>query len=325
MTQTRSVLTIGTFDGVHAGHAALLARARTLATTGNAQVVAMAFDPHPLTILRPDQAPARLTSFHDRERLLKAAGADLVARLQPTAEFLSTSPGEFLDRVCQQWAPLAFVEGADFRFGKGRSGDIESLRERGRTAGFQVDVVPPVTVVLGDHTIAPASSTLARWLISSGRIADATVVLGHPYELAGTVERGDRRGRTIGFPTANLRTDCLLPADGVYAAEALLDDGRSFTAAVSVGTKPTFDGSRRELEAFLIDAPTENDRVAGLPEYGWGLRLRLAAWVREQARFSSVASLVEQMHRDCVRIRTLTGEPALPRTHLRILETPACR
>jgi len=325
MTQTRSVLTIGTFDGVHAGHAALLSRARTLASAGDAQVVAMAFDPHPLTILRPEQAPARLTSFQDRERLLKAAGADIVIRLEPTAEFLSLSPCQFLDRVCREWSPHAFVEGPDFRFGKGRTGDIEFLRERGRTAGFEVEVVQPITVILGDHTVAPASSTLARWLISHGRIADATVVLGHPCELAGTVEQGDRRGRTIGFPTANLRTDCLLPADGVYAAEAILDDGRSFTAAVSVGTKPTFEGTRRALEALLLDAPADESRLVGLPEYGWNLRLRIIAWVREQVRFSSVKALVEQMHRDCVRIRTLTGEPGLPSTSTNRLETPACR
>lgn len=324
MTQTPSVLTIGTFDGVHAGHAALLARARQLAEVRDALVVAMAFDPHPLAALRPDQAPARLTSFPQRERLLLAAGAHRVVRLEPTPEFLALTAEAFIDGICRDWNPLAFVEGPDFRFGKGRGGDVESLLARGRQSGFDVEVVPPVAVALSDHTIAPASSTLARWLITNGRIADAAIVLGRPYELEGIVERGDRRGRTIGFPTANLRTDCLAPADGVYAGEASLEDGRTFAAAVSVGTKPTFGAGGRAVEALLLDAPSEGDAVVGLPEYGWKVRLRFTAWVREQVRFHSVEALVEQMHRDCARIRALRPTPPDAVAGRTLLETAAC-
>jgi riboflavin kinase/FMN adenylyltransferase len=284
----------------------------------------MAFDPHPLAFLRPDQAPARLTGFPQRERLLMAAGADRVVRLEPTPDLLALSAGEFLERVCRDWRPVAFVEGPDFRFGKGRGGDVDFLRERARHSGFDVEVVQPVTVTLADHTVAPASSTLARWLIAGGRMSDAAIVLGRSYELAGVVVQGDRRGRTIGFPTANLRTDGLPPADGVYAAEAILDDGRVFTAAVSIGTKPTFGAGGRAAEALLLDAPADGAAVAGLPEYGWNLTLRFIAWVREQVQFHSVGALVEQMHRDCTRIRALRPSPLAAVESRTNLETAAC-
>lgn len=324
MAQPTSVLTIGTFDGVHAGHAALVARARRFADSRRARVVAMAFDPHPLSVLRPDAAPPRLTSFQQRTRLLLAAGADEVARVEPTKEFLSLTPGDFLDRVLRDWNPVGFVEGPDFRFGRGREGDVDLLRTRGRQSGFDVEVVDPITVALTDHTVAPASSTLARWLVTNGRMADATIVLGRPYELEGIVVSGDRRGRTIGFPTANLQTPCLPPADGVYAAEARLDDGRTFAAAVSIGTKPTFGASERAMEAFLLDAPSTGSALAGLPEYGWNLTLCITSWVREQVKFASTAALIEQMHRDCARIRAIVRIPFHVGTTRSSLETAAC-
>jgi riboflavin kinase/FMN adenylyltransferase len=312
----RSVVTIGTFDGVHAGHVALVRRARTAADAAGARVVAMAFDPHPSAILRPESAPPRLTTFGQRERLLRIAGADHVERLEPTPALLGRSASDFLESVGRAWSPAAFVEGPDFRFGKGRAGDIAFMREFGAKAGFTVEVVEPVTVALSDHTVVPASSTLARWLIAHGRMGDAARVLTRPYEIEGIIVRGDRRGRTIGFPTANIQTECLLPADGVYAGSAMLADGRAFAAAVSVGTKPTFDGVRRALEVFLIDAPGDGDAIDGLPEYGWPIQLRIQHWVREQVRFASVASLVEQMHRDIVCIRGLMDAT---------MENAACR
>lgn len=305
----RTVVTIGTFDGVHAGHAALVRRARELADPAAASVAALCFDPHPMESVAPAKAPARLTTFADRSNLLREAGADVVVRLEPTGELLSQSPESFVRGVVRDLAPLAIVEGGDFRFGRGRAGDLDVLRGLGRALGFEVHEVQPVEVVLADHTVARASSTLCRWLISNGRVRDAAAVLGRPYSLPGVVVRGDRRGRTIGCPTANVSTECLAPADGVYAGVGILPDGREFPAAISVGTKPTYGEHRRCVEAYLIGAPRPGDdaaMISGLPEYGWDLRLRFDHWLRDQVAFESTAALVEQINRDLRAIHALS-------------------
>jgi riboflavin kinase/FMN adenylyltransferase len=303
-----TVITIGNFDGVHAGHAALIARAREIAGdegAGPGRVIALAFDPHPLTSLRPDEAPPRLTTFEHRAVLLKAVGADQVVRLRPDARTLHQPADAFVRRLVERFRPRAFVEGRDFRFGRDRAGDVFRLAELGRRLGFGVEVVPPVEVVLTDQSQVAASSTLARWLIAHARVRDAAIVLGRPYTLSGTVIRGDRRGRTIGFPTANLRADCLIPGDGVYAGRARLPSGRWVPAAVSVGTKPTFGDGHRAVEAHLLTRAGTRQRLPGLPEYGWALALEFVGWVRDQVRFESVGALVDQMHRDCERVREI--------------------
>ena len=310
----RSVVSVGTFDGVHAGHAALLARARAIADqNADTEVVVLAFDPHPATCLRPESAPPRLGSFERRVELLREAGADRVERLEPTAELLAQSAESFVASIVARLAPIAFVEGPDFRFGKGRAGDISVLASLGQRYGFTLEVVPSVAVALNDQSIVTASSTIARWLIQRGRVRDAWAVLTRPHELTGRIVRGDRRGRDLGFPTANLESPCLPPADGIYAGVAYLDDARSFAAAVSVGTKPMFSGDARVVEAYLLDAPTgDGPCLAGLPEYGWNLRLALVGWVREQLRFESVQVLIAQMHRDCDRVRDIVARISTP-------------
>lgn len=223
----------------------------------------------------------------------------------PTPELLAQSAAEFVDGLVRTHAPTLVVEGPDFRFGKGRAGDLRTLAELGSTRGFGVEAVPPVDVVLTDHTVATASSTLVRWLVTEGRVRDAAIVLGRPYRMDATVERGDRRGRTIGFPTANLRTDYLLPADGIYACRAVLPDGRAFAAGVHVGPRDTFGDATRVVEAHLLGVGRDGDRIAGLAEYGWAISLRFVAWLRDPAKFESVESLVEQMDRDCRRAAEL--------------------
>ncbi len=310
----KSVLTIGTFDGVHAGHRALVERAAALAHPSGARVVALAFDPHPLTRLRPGAAPPRLTPFARKRSLLIEAGATEVVRLDPFDGLLELAPDQFVEKIVATYAPIAIVEGEDFRFGKGRAGDLETLSALGAIAGFTVDTLPPVDVMLGDATIARASSTGARRLLLAGRAGDAARILGRPYRLTGTVVRGDRRGRTIGYPTANLDTGQLIPADGVYAARAIMPDGRIFGAALSVGTKPTFtDAPTRACEAFVLDAPHEpgdDARLAGIDEYGWTLSLDVVGWVREQVRFHGLDPLLAQMSRDCLRIRAMLSAPS---------------
>ncbi|MCC6661658.1 MAG: adenylyltransferase/cytidyltransferase family protein [Phycisphaerales bacterium] len=302
-----AVLTIGNFDGVHLGHQALLARAREIAGR-HGRVVALAFDPHPLTVLRPGAAPARLSTWAQRDRWLRDGGADEVVRLVPDAATLTLPPGPFVQRLVAEHAPAAIVEGADFRFGRDRAGDIRTLTSLGATHGFAVAMVEPITAALADQSVVTVSSSLVRWLVENGRARDAAALLGRPYQLAGVVVRGDRRGRAIGFPTANLESACLAPADGVYAGRAELPDGRTVPAAISVGTKPTFGPHGRTVEAFLLGVDADGSgAIRGLPEYGWPVRLELIGWVREQVSFGSVPALVGQMTRDCARIEHMIG------------------
>ncbi len=299
-----TVVMIGNFDGVHIGHAALAALARQSAGPGG-RVVALVFHPHPLALLNPDEAPLELTTFDQRQRLLRSLGIDEVVQLRPTKALLGLAPRSFLEKVVEDWNPRCIVEGVDFRFGRGRVGDVRALEELGRELGFSVDVVGAVEAALTDGSTVRASSTLARWLVTHGRVGDAARVLGRPYELAGIVVRGDRRGRLLGFPTANLDTPNLIPGDGVYAGAAVLPDGSRHAAAIHIGVRSTFDDQRRTVEAFIVDWAGPG---ADSPEYGWTLRLEVSAFLRDQKRFEGADDLVEQIERDVRRVRDLSGE-----------------
>jgi riboflavin kinase/FMN adenylyltransferase len=283
-------ISIGNFDGVHLGHQALIARA-------GSGMTAVTFDPTPQDVLGLP-VPARIMSSRRRDHFLRAAGAGHVLTLATDRATLGLAPEEFL-RWLRDRVPFGrIVEGPDFRFGHRRSGDVTTLQDLGPKVGFMVEVVPEVEASLHSGHVVAARSTTVRWMIQHGRVADAERLLGRPHELVGTVEQGDQRGRTIGFPTANLACDgCLLPADGVYAATAHLDDGRAFIAAVSVGIKLTFSGARRTIEAHLLGF----DGTVG--EYGWPLRLELRRWVRDQVRFTTVDDLIRQIGADTERCR----------------------
>lgn len=304
------MLTIGVFDGAHLGHRALVERARELADAhaGGASVLAMAFDPLPRAVLAPGSEPPRLTAFEERADLLLEAGADEVLRLEPSAELLGLTPERFVDGVLMPLGPAAVVEGPDFRFGAKRAGDVSTLERLGRDRGFSVEVVGPVEVDLCDQSVVTASSSRVRWLLERGRVADAGRVLGRAYEMAGEVAKGDQRGRTIGFPTANLHCETMPPGDGVYACVATLDDGRSIPAAVNVGERPTFEGVERRVEAHLIGFTPDS----GSPEYGWTLRLEFVSRLRDQVRFGGVEALTAQLARDVSRANEIltTSAPA---------------
>lgn len=297
------MLTIGVFDGVHSGHRALIERARGLAEgyLGGASVLAMAFDPPPKAMLAPGSEPPRLTTFEQRADLLLEAGADEVMRLEPTVELLGLTPERFVDEVLLPLRPVAVVEGPDFRFGAKRAGDVATLGELGHSRGFAVHVVEPVAVSLNDQAVVTASSSRVRWLLEQGRVADAGRVLGRAYELAGEVGRGDQRGRTIGFPTANVCSEQMAPGEGVYACVATLDDGRSIPCAVNVGERPTFEGTELRVEAHLIGYKRSNDE----PEYGWPLRIAFVSRLRDQVRFDGVDTLTAQLSRDVLRANEL--------------------
>ncbi|MFN0012599.1 MAG: bifunctional riboflavin kinase/FMN adenylyltransferase [Phycisphaerales bacterium] len=319
----RSVLTIGTFDGVHRGHAELVRMARGIADAAaepGVKVVAMVFDPHPLSIVAPHACPPVLMPFEAKAAHLRDLGADEVERLLPEPALLGLSPAQFLNKVAAERRPLAIVEGRDFCFGKNRAGDTDMLCALTRPLGIEARIVDPVEVVLGDHSIVRASSTLCRWLLAHGRVDDAARVLGRFHTLSGEVVQGDQRGRTIGFPTANLATTSLPPADGVYAARATLGDGRVFAAAVNVGERPTFAGARRTVEAFLIGTAQDAGRawapLPDLPEYGWRLQLELVAFLRDQVRFPGIEAFKAQLARDTARAGALV-RPLLERTRTR--------
>ena len=288
----RTAITIGNFDGVHRGHAALVRAARN-AVGASGRIVVLAFDPHPSTVLRTTRRAPRLSSFAQRTRWLREAGADEIVQLEPSLDLLGRSPEEFAAWLCAQHRPDVIVEGSDFRFGRGRSGTVNTLRELARQLRFDVIVVDDVEAVLADQSVVRVSSTLARWLIEHGRVSDAAALFGRSYEFIGTVVKGDQRGRTLGFPTANLeRCDQLLPGDGIYAGEATGPDGRRVRAAISVGTKPTYGEHLRTCEAHLIDMKLPLDH------YGWSIAIRFEHWIRAQMVFSSINALIEQIQRD---------------------------
>ncbi len=312
-----TIITIGVFDGVHRGHQALIRRAAEWqrAQDPSARILALVFDPHPLAALRPQAIPARLSTFDQRARWLREAGADDVERLDPAPELLALDAEAFAQTFLAPRSVACVVEGADFRFGKGRKADTGTLRQLGASMGFAVEIVEPVEIELTDRTIATASSSLVRRLLQAGRAGDAAIALGRRHELDATVIQGDRRGRLLGFPTINLETPCALPAPGVYAGEARLPDGRNAPAAISVGLRPMYPDSPPTVEAHLIGLGPESPQrpnLPGLPEYGWPVRLGFAAWLRDQVDFPSVEALIAQIDRDCARAIDLLGATAEP-------------
>jgi len=312
-----SVVTVGAFDAVHLGHRALLDHARTAAAQHGARVVALSFDPHPLAALRPGSEPPRLTRWADRVGLLKEAGADEVVRLEPTAEFLELSPEAFIRRVVDDHGAVAWIEGGDFRFGKNRAGDVGLLAAEATRLGFDFELIEQIDAEFHDQTVVRVSSSMVRWLLSGGRVADAARLLGRPHAISGTVVQGHRRGRTIGFPTANmdLGPDApMAPAEGVYAGSATLPDGRTFPAAISVGTNPTFGPNGRTVEPHLIGCPADGDAIEGLPEYGWELSVTFEHWIRDTVRFGGIDALIAQIRRDVDRTLEALGGPEIQTT-----------
>ncbi|MCE9590744.1 MAG: riboflavin biosynthesis protein RibF [Planctomycetes bacterium] len=299
MTTPRSVITIGNFDGVHAGHRAIIAHAAGVARRLDAPILAMCFDPHPATILRPGAEPPRLMSLAQKTEALKHAGADRVAVLVPTPELLALTPEDFIRRVVAERKPVAFVEGPDFRFGKDRRGDNDLLAALGRELGFESHVVGRVLMPLHDQLLTPVSSSIVRWLVEQGRVADVTRCMRQPFAIDAPVIPGEKRGRTIGVPTANLDPAALVgrvtPADGVYAGTAAAPDGSRFAAAISVGVKPTFEKTQRTIEAHLLDFQGDL--------YHQPIVLRFHRWLRDQQSFPTLDALKGQLARDIEQVR----------------------
>src|SRR5262245_54770934 len=245
-----TVMSIGNFDGVHLGHAKILQTMRSLkAATPGARLAVVTFQPHPLTVLRPPLPPPRLSRDAVKHKLLESAGVDDLVILAPIRPVLDLTAEQFWAILRDQVRPTHLVEGGTFNFGKNRAGTIDRLREWATASLVQLHVIDAVEVALLDLHVVQVSSSLIRWLISYGRMRDAAICFGRPYALQGSVIRGHGRGRQIGVPTANLEcTDQLIPCDGVYAARSTID-GRTYPAALSIGTTPTFGDERRQVEA----------------------------------------------------------------------------
>ena len=302
-----TAITVGSFDGAHRGHLELVRAARG-AVGERGRVVVLSFDPHPLSVLRPEDAPRRLSSFEQRVEWLSGdglpAGADEVVGLSPTPEVLGQSPEAFLESLVKTYSPTVIVEGPDFRFGRDRAGSPQTLIDLEARHGYRTIIIDPVEATLTDHNVVVVSSSMIRWLLGRGRVRDAAALLGRPYELVGEVVAGDRRGREIGVPTANLdHCDRLLPADGVYGGVAVRPDGCSFPAAISVGVKPTFGDHPRVCEAHLIgyEGP--------LDDYGWKIRVRFDRWLRDQIAYRQIDLLTDQIRRDLEQVAS-SGRPS---------------
>jgi len=286
------VAAVGNFDGVHRGHAAMLAAARELAGRSRS-VVAVTFDPHPLVLLSPERYQPPLTTIAERARLLHELGADHVVVLQTTAEMLSLTPDGFFQTVLRaSLGARGVVEGFNFRFGRDRAGSNATLRELCASAVIDFLEVPAFT--LGDR---PVSSSRVRDALVRGDVATATELLGRPYRVSGTVGTGAKRGRTIGFPTANLeQVETLLPADGVYAVRVTASE-RGFAGAAHIGPNATFGEARRQLEVHLLDFDGDLYRQT--------LAIDFVGRVRETKKFAMVDALIEQMRRDVAEARKM--------------------
>lgn len=302
------VLTIGNFDGVHAGHQRLLHEARRAADRlGASGVAVMTFSPHPAAILYPDRNPGVLTPLDVKTALLEEAGIDSLIIIRDSYEMLNLSPADFVDKFLMQHVkPSAIVEGTNFNFGYGRSGNVETLASLGRDRGFEVVVVGPV-----EMKDAMVSSSRIRTLLQEGDVAGAASAMTRPYRLIGRTVHGRGKGREIGFPTANIEPeDQVVPAEGVYAGRAvvgahrddLLRNGRMIPTAISIGRAKTFV----QDHALLIEAHLLASDVGELA--GKYLGLDFIERIRHQERFPSVAALVEQIRKDCKNIKRILGE-----------------
>ncbi len=296
-----AVVTVGTFDGVHRGHRALVDRAVALSAERGVRAAALTFDPHPLALLRPQEAPPLLQAVAERVAALEEAGIDEVVVAPFDAELAALDPAAFVaEFLVGRLGAVGIVVGENFRVGRGAAGDTTLLRELGAAAGVEVVVVP---LVAGDG--APVSSTALRSALAAGDVAAVAAGLGRPFALDGPVVRGEGRGRTLGIPTANVAVDPVraLPADGVYACRAEGQDGRGAPvvapAVVNVGQRPTFDGVGRTVEAHLLDVP------AGLDLYGGRLRLAFVARIRPEQRFDGPEALVARIREDVAEARRL--------------------
>ncbi|MHC4260504.1 MAG: bifunctional riboflavin kinase/FAD synthetase [Planctomycetota bacterium] len=307
-----SVLTIGNFDGVHLGHQEILTTARKVAAKNQTRLVAMTFDPHPVTVLQPEKSPCVLTPMNLKASLLAQFEVDCLFVFETTPQLLSLSPNDFVDKfLVRTIQPAVLVEGHDFNFGSQRAGNIDKLQLLGDEKGFEVCVVEAKRVQLSTSRTVRVSSTIIRNLLETGAITDAAIALGRPYRLIGQVIPGRGKGKQLGFPTANLKPlRQVIPAKAVYAGYVQIGDSEKdvcntkerIPAAFSIGTALTIRPDRPQLiEAHLL---TQN-----VPELvGKWLAMDFIKHLRDQIKFDTEGQLAEQIEEDCQNARQVLGQ-----------------
>ncbi|KQQ27681.1 bifunctional riboflavin kinase/FAD synthetase [Frondihabitans sp. Leaf304] len=301
-----SAVTIGKFDGVHLGHRAVINALEDVARARDLVSAVVTFDRHPLAVLHPGSVPAALTSNRQKRELLDGTGVEATLLLTFDEQLRLLSPEQFVDRILvgALQAEVVLV-GSDFRFGVRGTGTVDVLRELGRSRGFDVELIPDVLIpaftVPGDPDGPErrVSSTWIRELLDEGKIDQATVLLGRAPSVRGVVVHGEKRGRELGYPTANIepRSEGFVPADGVYGARVIID-GTVRAAAVSVGNNPTFDGvPEKQVEAYVLDFDSDL--------YGAEITVEFVRYLRGNVRFAGMPALIAQMADDVETVRGL--------------------
>ncbi len=291
----RSVVTIGVFDGVHRGHQQIIGYTVKQARERGLASVVVTFDPHPSEVVRPGSHPAILTEPARKAELIEELGVDVLCVLPFTVEFSRLSPESFVhDVLVERLHAAHVVVGENFRFGHRASGDVKLLERLGRTFGFSVSEAPLVTE---DDTVF--SSTYIRSCVHAGEVSRAAAALGRPHRVEGVVIRGDRRGRLLGYPTANLLCHeyAAIPADGVYAGWFIRENSRPLPVAASIGTNPTFAGIERRVEGHILDFDDDL--------YGERVAIEFVERLREQRTYDTVEALVRQIGKDVEQTRQI--------------------
>ena len=282
------IVALGNFDGFHLGHQAVVGRAVEHARAEGRPALVATFDPHPVRFFKPDLPPFRLTTLDQRERLFAAAGADAMLVFQFDGALAGLTADRFVsERLVKLIGAAGVVTGEDFTFGKARGGNVEVLRRLGAEHGLSVDAVAPITA--DGETV---SSSRIRAALQAGDCDAAARLLTRRFAIEGEVEHGDKRGRTIGYPTANLSLgNYLRPKFGIYAVRGRLSDGRVLNGAANLGIRPTFEPARELLEPYFFDFDGDL--------YGQRIEVELISFIRPEQRFDSLDALKAQMDEDC--------------------------
>lgn len=294
-------MALGNFDGFHLGHQAVVGRAVVRARAEGRPVIVATFDPHPMRLFRPDTPWFRLTSLDQRQALFAAAGADAMLVFAFTRQLAALDPEQFVELLVEGMGVAGVVTGQDFTFGQGRSGTVAMLAELGAARGMSAEAVAPVT----DEKDEVVSSSRIRAALRTGDCAEATRLLTRPFTIQGIVQHGDKLGRTIGFPTANIDLGHYLrPAYGIYAVRGLLPDGRVLDGAANLGVRPSFNPPKELLEPHFFDFAESL--------YDQCIEVQLIEYLRPEAKYDGLEALTAQIARDCDAARQiLAGTPRL--------------
>ena len=291
------VIALGNFDGFHAGHQAVVGRAVRHAQDEGRPAIVATFDPHPVRFFKPDVPPFRLTTLDQRQELFAAAGADAMLVLPFDAALAGTTAEDFITKLLlDRYGAAGVVTGADFVFGKGRGGDVVTLADHARRLGFFTEMVAPV-----DDTQEVISSSRIREALQTGDCEAATRLLTRPFTVCGIVQHGDKNGRLLGFPTANIEMgQYLRPRYGIYAVTGRLPDGRILKGAANLGIRPSFDPPKELLEPHFFDFAEDL--------YGQEIDVAFHAFIRPEAKFDDMDALMTQIAADCDAAKGLLAD-----------------